>query len=82
MPVASEGFVFNLPDADHSDWEPSEVAAEGVVWMLEQPPSYTGHNVGMARLRDEQGIMASRSERPHTQQGTVVTETHLQPPAQ
>ena len=64
VPVASEGFVFNLPDADHSDWEPSEVAAEGIVWMLEQPPSYTGHNVGMARLRAEQGIMASRAAAP------------------
>ena len=50
VPVASEGFVFNMPDADHSDWEPSEVAAEGIVWMLEQPPSYTGHNEGMARF--------------------------------
>jgi NAD(P)-dependent dehydrogenase (short-subunit alcohol dehydrogenase family) len=80
VPVASEGFVFNLPDADHSDWEPSEVAAEGIVWMLEQPPSYTGHNVGMARLRADAGIMASRSERRHTQQGRVVTETHLQGP--
>ena len=79
MPVASEGFVFNLPDADHSDWEPSEVAAEGIVWMLEQPPSYTGHNVGMARLRDEQGIMASRAERPHRQQSQIVTDTHLRP---
>ena len=55
VPVASEGFVFNLPDADTSDWEPSEVAAEGIVWMLEQPASYTGHNVGMARLRAEPG---------------------------
>jgi len=81
VPVASEGFVFNLPDADHSDWEPSEVAAEGIVWMLEQPPTYTGHNVGMARLRADEGIMASRSERPHTQQGRVVTETHLRPPS-
>ena len=81
VPVASEGFVFNLPDADHSDWEPSEVAAEGIVWMLEQPPSYTGHNVGMARLRADAGIMASRSERPHTQMGSVVTETHLQGPS-
>jgi hypothetical protein len=80
VPVASEGFVFNLPDADHSDWEPSEVAAEGIVWMLEQPPSYTGHNVGMAKLRADEGIMASRSERPHTQMGRVVTETHLQGP--
>ncbi len=78
VPVASEGFVFNLPDADHSDWEPSEVAAEGIVWMLEQPPSYTGHNVGMAQLRADEGIMASRAERPHTQLGRVVTETHLQ----
>ena len=55
VPVASEGFVFNLPDADHSDWEPSEVAAEGIVWMLEQPPSYTGHNVGMARAARRAG---------------------------
>ena len=61
VPVASEGFVANLPDVDHSDWEPTEVAAEGIVWMLRQPASYTGHNVGMAALRDEQGIMGSRA---------------------
>jgi citronellol/citronellal dehydrogenase len=60
VPVASEGFVANLPDVDHSDWEPTSVPAEGIVWMLEQPPSYTGHNVGMAELRREQGIMAPR----------------------
>jgi citronellol/citronellal dehydrogenase len=79
VPVASEGFVFNLPDVDHSDWEPSEVAAEGIIWMLEQPPSYTGQNVGMARLREEAGIMASRAARPHHQQAQVVTDTHLRP---
>jgi len=79
VPVASEGFVFNMPDADHSDWEPSEVAAEGIVWMLEQPPSYTGHNAGMARLRAEHGIMASRASRHHRQQSRLVTETHLRP---
>jgi citronellol/citronellal dehydrogenase len=60
IPVASEGFVANTPGFDHSDWEPTEVPAEGIVWMLRQPPSYTGHNVGMAALRDERGIMASR----------------------
>jgi citronellol/citronellal dehydrogenase len=81
VPVASEGFVFNLPDADHSDWEPSEVAAEGIVWMLEQPASYTGHNVGMARLRAEAGIMSSRADRPHAMHTAVVTDTHLRPPA-
>src|SRR3954471_24235895 len=52
VPVASEGFVFNMPEADTSDWEPSEVAAEGIAWMIEQPPSYTGHNAGMAALRE------------------------------
>jgi citronellol/citronellal dehydrogenase len=79
VPVASEGFLFNLPDADTSDWEPSEVAAEGIVWMLGQPPSYSGHNEGMARLREEHGIMASRATRPHVQQSRLVTETHLRP---
>src|SRR4051794_33968675 len=79
VPVASEGFVFNLPDVDQTDWEPSEVAAEGIVWILEQPASYTGHNVGMARLRADQGIMPSRAERPHSQQPALVTDTHLKP---
>jgi len=77
IPVASEGFVFNMPDADTSDWEPSEVAAEGVVWMIEQPPEYTGTNEGMAALRDRHGIMASRSKRPFVSQNALVTETHL-----
>jgi citronellol/citronellal dehydrogenase len=62
VPVASEGFVANTPGWDHSEWEPTEVPAEGIVWMLRQPPSYTGHNISMAALRDEQGIMASRVE--------------------
>jgi NAD(P)-dependent dehydrogenase (short-subunit alcohol dehydrogenase family) len=61
VPVASEGFVANLPDVDHSSWEPTEVPAEGVVWMLRQPPSYTGHNVSMVELRAQEGIMASRT---------------------
>jgi hypothetical protein len=47
--------------------------------MLEQPPSYTGHNIGMAQLRDEQKIMASRSTRPHSQQSSIVTRTHFRP---
>jgi citronellol/citronellal dehydrogenase len=58
VPVASEGFVANTPGMDHSDWESTDVAAEGIVWMLRQPPSYTGNNAGMAALRAEHGIMA------------------------
>ncbi len=77
VPVASEGFLANLPGADVSDWEPSEVAAEGIVWMLEQPPAYTGHNDGMARLRAEHGIMASRASREHRQMANLVTESPL-----
>jgi NAD(P)-dependent dehydrogenase (short-subunit alcohol dehydrogenase family) len=62
--VASEGFVANMPDADHSRWEPSEVAAEGILWMLRQPPSYTGHNEAMSILRETKGIMKSRIAQP------------------
>jgi NAD(P)-dependent dehydrogenase (short-subunit alcohol dehydrogenase family) len=75
VPVASEGFLAALPDWDHSDWEPPEVAAEGILWMLRQPPDYTGHNAGMARLRAEHGIMPSRAARPHTQAAGMVTES-------
>ena len=64
LPVASEGFVANTPGFDHSSWEPTEVPAEGVVWMLRQPRAYTGQNVSMAELRAEQGIMASRTGSP------------------
>ena len=80
VPVASEGFVANAPELDHSDWEPSEVAAEGIVWMLEQPPSYTGRNESMARLRDEHGIMASRVGRSHRQAAGWLTENPMQLP--
>lgn len=64
VPVASEGFVANLPDLDHGDWEPTAVPAEGILWMLRQPPAYTGHNVGMIELRERHGIMPSRASRP------------------
>ncbi|MFN2545723.1 MAG: SDR family NAD(P)-dependent oxidoreductase [Actinomycetota bacterium] len=57
IPVASEGFVANAPAADHSSWERPEVCAEGAVWMLEQPASFTGHVVSMSWLRETEGIM-------------------------
>jgi citronellol/citronellal dehydrogenase len=79
IPVASEGFLANLPDANHDDWEPPDVAAEGIMWMLRQPPSYTGHNAGMQALRDEHGIMASRAARLHRQRRDITTATHLRP---
>ena len=45
-----------------STWEPCEVAAEGVLWMLQQPSSYSGRRESMVGLRQREGIMASRAE--------------------
>ncbi|MGH9080171.1 MAG: SDR family NAD(P)-dependent oxidoreductase, partial [Acidimicrobiales bacterium] len=58
--VASEGFVANTPGVDHSNWEPSDVAAEGIVWMVSQPSGYSGWRESMFALRQREGIMASR----------------------
>jgi citronellol/citronellal dehydrogenase len=65
--VASEGFVANTPGADHSNWEPSAVAAEGIVWMVRQPVGYSGHRESMFALRHREGIMASRIANPVTE---------------
>jgi NAD(P)-dependent dehydrogenase (short-subunit alcohol dehydrogenase family) len=62
--VASEGFVANTPGIDRSSWEPCEVPAEGILWMVRQPPSYSGHRESMYGLRHREGIMATRAERP------------------
>ena len=66
LAVASEGFVANTPGADHSDWEPSAVAAEGILWMVRQPASYSGRRESMFALRQREGIMSSRVAHPMT----------------
>ncbi|HEV8298703.1 MAG TPA: SDR family NAD(P)-dependent oxidoreductase [Acidimicrobiales bacterium] len=63
--VASEGYVANAPSSDHETWEPTEVPAEGIVWMLRQPMPYSGRRESMHLLREREGIMASRSNRPN-----------------
>ncbi|MFZ4584175.1 MAG: SDR family NAD(P)-dependent oxidoreductase [Acidimicrobiia bacterium] len=78
VPVASEGFVYNLPDIDHSDWEPSDVAAGGIVWMITQPDDYTGRNEGMQALRQREGIMESKAERVHRQSEAMIVESPIQ----
>jgi NAD(P)-dependent dehydrogenase (short-subunit alcohol dehydrogenase family) len=70
--VASEGFIANAPSADHSGWEPSSVAAEGIVWMLQQPDSYSGRRESMLGLRRREQIMVSRVASPST--SAVITE--------
>jgi NAD(P)-dependent dehydrogenase (short-subunit alcohol dehydrogenase family) len=64
VPVASEGFMANVPGITYDDWEPPETPAEGVQWILNQPPSMTGQLLSLTRLRDEVGIMASRTRIP------------------
>jgi NAD(P)-dependent dehydrogenase (short-subunit alcohol dehydrogenase family) len=66
VPVASEGFIANTPGIDRTEWEPTEVPAEGILWMLRQPPSYTGRRESMYHLRLREGIMASRAVRPYS----------------
>jgi NAD(P)-dependent dehydrogenase (short-subunit alcohol dehydrogenase family) len=65
IPVASEGTLANLGDVDLSDWEPTSVPAEGVLWMVRQPDAYSGYCESMWDLRHREGIMASRAEREH-----------------
>ncbi len=75
--VASEGFVANTPGADHSDWEPSAVAAEGILWMVRQPLSYSGRRESMFALRQREGIMASRIAHPATEPPPVELHNGL-----
>jgi NAD(P)-dependent dehydrogenase (short-subunit alcohol dehydrogenase family) len=66
IPVASEGFVANTPGQDRTGWEPCEVPAEGIVWLLRQPPEFSGHLLSMFELRRDHGIMKSRAAQPST----------------
>jgi len=38
---------------------------EGIIWVLRQPLSYSGHRDSMFQLRQQHGIMASRLEKPY-----------------
>ncbi|MEO5839172.1 MAG: SDR family NAD(P)-dependent oxidoreductase [Acidimicrobiales bacterium] len=84
VPVATEGFMANVPDGDHDSWEPADVAAEGIVWMLRQPLPYTGWRESMQQLGQREGIMQSRAKRQSDRPIRITelfnglyTETHL-----
>jgi NAD(P)-dependent dehydrogenase (short-subunit alcohol dehydrogenase family) len=59
--VATEGFMANVPHGDHDRWERPEIAAEGLLWMLQQPLPYTGWRESMFELAQRDGVMPSRS---------------------
>jgi citronellol/citronellal dehydrogenase len=79
VPVASEGFVANTPGVDRSDWEPCEVAAEGILWVLGRPASFSGQLLSMNALRREHGIMPSRAARPFAGSPPTVIQQGLMP---
>ena len=61
--TGSEGLLSRNPNANADEYEPTSVAAEGVVWMLRQPPSYTRHLASIDRVagaRGHHGIACGR----------------------
>ena len=75
VPVASEGFVANTPGADRTGWESTDVPAEGILWMLRQPATYTGWRESMYHLREREGIMKSAVS--ESREGATVPGTEL-----
>ncbi|MGQ9572448.1 MAG: SDR family NAD(P)-dependent oxidoreductase [Dehalococcoidia bacterium] len=53
--VASEGFVYLTPNFDHSTWDKPDVVGEAVLWLLNHPPSYTGHIVTLGDIDRARG---------------------------
>lgn len=52
MAVWSEGFQFNLPGEDLSEYEDPAVVSDALLWMLDQPADYSGETVSLLDLRD------------------------------
>ncbi len=50
--VVTEGARLLNPDADYSDGETPEGAAEALLWLATQEPSYTAHIVTIAETRE------------------------------
>ena len=51
--VASEGFVYLTPSADHSTWDKPEVVGEATLWLISRDPSYTGHVVTLGDIEGQ-----------------------------
>ena len=63
-PVATAGNLSNFPDADHSTWVDPATAADGAVWMLEQPVDWTGRIVSMLELAEHVPSIARLGRKP------------------
>lgn len=67
--VASEGYVMNAPDADHSSWVDTATAADGAIWMLSRPTGWTGRVVPMLALADHVPSIARLGQEQFTPTG-------------
>ena len=48
--VASEGFVYLTPNADHSTWDKPELVGEDILWLVNRDPTYTGRVVTLGEI--------------------------------
>ena len=78
--VASEGYVMNAPGADHSAWADTASAADGAVWILEQPAGWTGRIVPMLALADRVPSIARLGQEPFTPSGRWTVAAALRDP--
>jgi len=51
--VASEGFVYLTPGANHSTWDDPAVVGEAVLWMIRHDPTYTGQVVTLGDIESQ-----------------------------
>ena len=81
VPVASEGFVANMPGTDTTGWESTAGAAEAVLWMLTRPESYTAQIESLHGLRDR-GVLPSAVGTPSDPRPPLALVTGIVGPAQ
>ena len=67
--VASEGYVMNAPEADHSAWVDTATAADGALWMLSQPTGWTGRVVPLLGLAEHVPSIARLGQEQFTPTG-------------
>jgi NAD(P)-dependent dehydrogenase (short-subunit alcohol dehydrogenase family) len=48
--VATEGFVYQAPDADHSTWDKPETVGEAALWLIQRDASFTGHIITLGDI--------------------------------
>lgn len=53
LSVVTEGYMFQRPDADYSDWEKPEIMGEAALWIIRHGSRYHGQIVTIEELRKD-----------------------------